>query len=375
MPARSCPTVTRHVVPSTVRPGRWSGRPTRGASNPQPGDVIMEQLAGSPKSSRPLSIRLGYALIAFAALLPAAMAHQFPAKPVRAIVPYSAGSGPDAVLRDVGDKLSRTWGQPMIVENRPGANGWIAIEAAKKSPADGYTLLQVDNTHMSLQPHLYKQLPFDPVKDFDPVAPLYWTHFFIVVPANSPWKSVSDLIAAAKAKPGAVTYGTWGIGSVAHVGNSMLESATGTQMTHVPFKELPQLYAAVANGEVSWAFGTAATAGPLYRANKVRFLALAAPQRLAQFTDVPTVSEAGGPANFEVKTWVGLFAPRGTPKAVIERINTDVAKVLSEPSARERLAAFGFEPYVAPPADVSTAMAADPRHFAEVVKRARISLD
>ena len=155
----------------------------------------------------------------------------------------------------------------------------------------------------------------------------------------------------------------------------MLESATGTQMTHVPFKELPQLYSAVANAEVAWAFGTAATAGPLYRAKKVKFLASAAPKRLAQFADIPTVSEAGGPANFEVKTWVGLFAPRGTPKPVIDRINADVAKALSEPDTRERLATFGFEPYLGPAAEVSNAMAADSRRFAEVVKRAKISLD
>jgi tripartite-type tricarboxylate transporter receptor subunit TctC len=336
----------------------------------------MEQAVAIRPTFNAGSGTLAAALIAFTMLVPgAATAQQFPTKPVRALVPYSAGSGPDAVLRDVGDKVSRAWGQQLIVENRPGANGWIAIEAAKKSAPDGYTLLQVDNTHMALQPHLYKQLPFDPVKDFEPVAPLYWTHFFIVVPANSPWKSVADLIAAAKAKPGRVTYGTWGIGSVAHVGNSMLEAATGIQMTHVPFKELPQLYAAVANGEVDWAFGTAATAGPLLRANKVRFLALAAPKRLAQLPDVPTVAEAGGPANFEVKTWVGLFAPRGTPKPVIDRISADVAKALSEPSTRERLATFGFEPFVAPPAEVGAAIAADSKQFAEVVRRAKISLD
>ena len=333
-----------------------------------------------PRTTRTSGRKLSSALLTSAALTMAVLStatsgQQFPAKPVRVLVPYSAGSGPDAVLRDVGDKVSRAWGQQLIVENRPGANGWLAIEAAKKAQPDGYTLLQVDNTHMALQPHLYKQLPFDPVKDFDPVAPLYWTHFFIVVPASSDWKSVADLIAAAKTRPGELTYGTWGIGSVAHVGTSMLESATGAQMTHVPFKELPQLYSAVANGEVAWAFGTAATAGPLYRAKKVKFLALAAPKRLAQFPDIPTVSEAGGPANFEVKTWVALFASRGTPKPVIERINADVAKALAQPDARERLVTFGFEPWSAAPGEVAKAIEADSRKFADVVKRAEISLD
>lgn len=314
-------------------------------------------------------------LIAVSGMLPAA-AQQFPNRSIRAVIPYSAGSGPDAVLRHVGEKLSGgNSAMQIVIENKPGANGWLAIESVKRAAADGYTLLEVDNTHMALQPHLYKQLPFDPIKDFEPVAPLYWTHFFIVVPANSPWKSVADLIAAAKASPGKMTYGTWGIGSVAHVGSSMLETATGTQMTHVPFKELPQLYTAVANGDVSWAFGSAATAGPLYKANKVKLLALAAPKRLAEYSDIPTVSEAGGPANFELKTWVALFGPRGMPKDVVARINARVNKALDEPDVRARLANFGFEAWHGAPEEVSKNAAADSKRFAGIVSEARISLD
>jgi tripartite-type tricarboxylate transporter receptor subunit TctC len=308
-------------------------------------------------------------------MLSSASAQQFPSKPVKVTIPYSAGSGPDAVLRQVGDKLSQTWSQTLIVDNRPGGNGWIAIEAVKKSPADGYTLLEVDNSYVSLQPHLYKKLPFDPVKDLDAVAGLYFTNFFIVVPASSPWNSVADLIAAAKAKPGDVTYGTWGIGSVGHVGTAMFEAATGTKMTHVPFKDLGQLYAGVGNGDVAWAFGTAATAGPMYRAKKVKFLALAATKRMAQYSDVPTVSEAGGPPNYEVGTWVALYAPSGTPKPVIERINRDIGKALAEPDIRAKLATFGFEPWIAAPTDVSKAQEADLHRYADVVKNAKISLD
>lgn len=315
------------------------------------------------------------AVLATAVLADAATAQQYPAKPVKVIAPYSTGSGPDSVMRLIGDKLSRAWGQQFLVENRPGANGFIAIEAAKRSAPDGYTLLSVDNTHMSLQPHLFKQLPYDPVKDFDPVAPLYWTHFFVVVPASSSWKNMTDLINAAKAKGGELTYGSWGIGSVAHVGGAMLEAGTATQMTHVPFKEMGQVYAAVANGDIAWAFGTVATAGAMYRAKKVRFLALAAPTRLAGFPHVPTVSEAGGPGDFEVKAWLGLFAPRGTPKPVIERIHADVAKALSEADIRERLAGFGFEPYAGPPGELANAMEVEFRKFGDVVKRAKISLD
>ena len=323
--------------------------------------------------SRPAALGAA-ALLAIALAAPAA-AQNYPTKPVRAVLPYSAGSGPDAVVRQVGEKLAREWGQQLVVDNKPGANGWLAVSEVKRAPADGYTVLTVDATHMTLQPNLYKQLPFDPVKDFEPVAGLYSTNFFMVVGANAPWKNVTELLAAAKAKNGQMTYGTWGMGSVAHVGTAMLEGASGVQMTHVPYKELPQLYAAVATGEVDWAFGTAATVGPLYRSKKVRLLAYAGPKRMAGYTDVPTVAEAGGPTAFELRTWVALYAPKGTPKPTIDRINAGVAKALAEPDLRERFAGFGFEPWIAAPADVSRAAEADTRRFAEIVKRANIALD
>jgi tripartite-type tricarboxylate transporter receptor subunit TctC len=322
------------------------------------------------------TILRGAAAIAMILAVPAwAQTASYPAKPVRAVLPYSVGSGPDAVTRLVGEKLSKAWGQPLIVENKPGANGWLAIGDVKRAAADGYSLVVVDNTHMTLHPHLYKKLPFDPVADFEPVAPVYTTYFFIVVPANSPWNNVGDLIAAAKAKGGNLTYGTWGMGSVAHIGASMFQTQTGTQMTHVPFKELPQLYTAVATGEVDWAFGTAATVAQLYQAKKVKLLALAAPKRLAQYGHIPTVAEAGGPAGVELKTWVALFAPKGTPKAVIDRINGGVAKAVVEPDVRKQFDTFGFEAWPANAADLAQAMKTDTQRFDTVVKQAAISLD
>jgi tripartite-type tricarboxylate transporter receptor subunit TctC len=323
--------------------------------------------------------RTATALCAWALLtaagLPGAAAQTYPGKPVRSVAPYSPGSGPDAVMRILSERLSRHWGQQLVIDNKPGANGFIAIGDAKRAAPDGYTVLQVDNTHMALQTHVFKQLPYDPLKDFESVAPVYFTNFFVVVAANSPWKDVGDLIRAAKAAPGEITYGSWGIGSVAHVGAAMLEAATDTKMMHVPYKDMGNVYTSVATGDIKWAFGTAATAGPMYQAKKVKFLALAAPKRLAGFTDVPTVGEAGGPAGFEVKTWVGLFAPAGTPKAAIEKINADVGKVLATAEVRERLATFGFEPYMGPPGELTKAIERDSRTFGDVVKRAKIALD
>ncbi|MDH1254275.1 tripartite tricarboxylate transporter substrate binding protein [Comamonas thiooxydans] len=299
----------------------------------------------------------------------------YPTALVRTVMPYSAGSGPDSVMRHVGELLSKDWGQAVVVDNKPGANGWLAIGEVKRLKPDGQTLLALDSSYMALQPHLYKKLPFDPVKDFEPVAGLYHTGFFIVVKANSPWKSVADLIAAAKTKPAGVSYGTWGLGSVGHVGTAQFEAASGIQMMHVPFKELPQLYTSVANGEVDWAFGSAATVGPLYRAGKVKLLAYANAKRLPGYEEIPTVAEAGGPANLDVGTWVAIFAPKGTSSAVIELIRAGVSKTLTQPAVRERMATFGFQPWSAGPADLAQAMAADTQRFAQVVKSAKISLD
>lgn len=299
----------------------------------------------------------------------------YPNRSVRAVLPYSVGSGPDAVARMIGEQLSNAWKQPIIVENKPGANGWLAIGEVKRSAPDGYSIAVVDNTHMTLQPHLYSKMPFDPVKDFIPVAPIYTTNFFIVVAADSPWKSVADLVEAARKAPGTLTYGSWGIGSVAHIGSTLFQQKTQTSMTHVPYKELPQLYTAVANGEISWAFGTAATVQNLYQAKRVRLLALAAPQRLKLYPDVPTVSEAGGPEDFTLKTWVAAFVPKGTPPQVTQEIGSSVARALTAPALQERFRTFGFELWPTDAAGVASAQEQDSAHYAEVVKQANISLD
>ena len=319
--------------------------------------------------------RQGFAGIAMTLATMTAMAQTFPSRPVRVVLPYSAGSGPDSVLRSVGEKLGKDWGQPLLIDNKPGANGWLAIGEAKRAVPDGYTLMEVDATHMTLQPQLYKQMPFDTTRDFEPVAPLYTTNFFIVVGANAPWKNVSELLQAAKAKEGQLSYGTWGIGSVAHIGTAMFEGGTGTRMLHVPFKELPQLYTAVSTGEVDWAFGTAATVAPLYKAKKVRLLAYAGAKRMTGYLDVPTVAESGGPQDFELSTWVALYGPKGLPKPVVERIQSGVAKALAEPDVKERLAGFGFEPWLATPAEMNKVSEADKLRYANIVNKARISLD
>jgi tripartite-type tricarboxylate transporter receptor subunit TctC len=304
-----------------------------------------------------------------------AQAQSYPDKPIRIVTSFSAGSGPDALMRNVGDKVGKQVGQAIIMDNRPGANGWLAVDAVKKSPADGYTFLQVDNTHVSLQQHLFKKMPFDFNKDFEPAAPLYWTNFFIVVPANSKWNTVSDLVASAKEKSGALTFASWGVGSAGHVGAAMFEAETGTQMNHIPYKDLPSVYNAVANGEVDWAFGTAASAGPLFRAKKVKFLGIAAPKRLTGYLDIPTVSEGGGPKNFELKTWVAIYALKGTPKAAIDKFNQETLTALKDPDVQKNMGTFGFEPWLTTPAEVTKDAELQSKKFEIIVKQAKMSID
>lgn len=321
--------------------------------------------------------RPGLALAAalLAAITATAHAQDFPSKPVRVVTPFPAGSGPEVALRLVADKLSKIWGKPVIVDNRPGASGFIAIEAIKRAAPDGHELLQMDNAQMAAQPFLFKKLPYELLRDFEPVTPILRNYFFVTVPVGSRYKTMADLGAAAKAGPGQVNYGSWFVGSPGHIGAAMLETATGTRMTHVPYKEMSQLYVAVGNQEVDWAFGSAASAGAMQRAGRTRYLAVAAPRRVAGFPDVPTVAESGGPAGFELSAWTALLAPKGTPKAVVEKIQKDVAAVLSEPDLKDKYAAMYYEPYFLNSEQFLQQLRNDSQRYGETLKRLNISLD
>ena len=299
----------------------------------------------------------------------------YPVKPVRVITPFPTGSGPDTAMRLVGDRLTKAWGQQFIVDNRPGGNGFIAGEAARRAAADGYTLAQLDVANLTVHPHLYRKMPYDPVRDFDPVAGILRTYFFVVVPAASPWKSVADLIAEAKAQAGKLSYGSWFVGSPGHLGAVQLELATGTRMNHVVYKDMNQLYSDVGSKEIAWAFGSAGSTSAAYQAKRVRYLAAAAPQRISGYPDVPTVAEAGGPPNFEVVGWVVLMAPRGTPGAAVKRLNEGVAQALADREVAERFQVFGYEVMPLQPAQVARLIESDSRRYGDVIKKLNIALD
>ena len=318
---------------------------------------------------------LAVALAAGGLLTATASAQQFPSKPVRIITPFPVGGGPDGVARLLADKLSRAWGQPVVVENRPGGNGFIAIDAFKRGAKDGHDIIVLDNVHLAAYPALFKKLPYDTAKDFDALLPLFKTYFFFTVPANSKYKTVGDLIADAKANPGKLNYGSWSVGNPVHLGSELFESATGTQMEHVIYKETTQLYTSVSTGELAFALGTSATAGPLQRAGKLRLLAAAAPKRVAAFPDVPTVAESGGPKGFEVIGWNAIAVPQGLPASVTDKIKRDIEKGLAEADVQEKFKSFGYEAFPTTREQFNQFVQSETQRFGDVIRKANVSLD
>ncbi|HEY3075963.1 MAG TPA: tripartite tricarboxylate transporter substrate binding protein [Burkholderiales bacterium] len=284
-------------------------------------------------------------------------------------MPHSSGVAPSIFMRLIAEKLSNAWGRQVVVENRPGASGFIAIEAVKNAPRDGHELLALANSHLTINPALYRKLPYDPEKDFVPVAMALYASFFVTVATNGPYPTVPALIAAAKANPGHIVYSSSYVGSPSHLGAAEFEYLTGTRMVHVPYKDQSQMYIGIANGDIHWAFSTIGSALPLIKAGRIKVIALAAKQRIASAPDVPTVEEAGGPAGFEIDSWIGLVAPRGTPAEVVRKINADVNRLMSDAEVLERMKLFGFEPAPMTPDEMAAVIRADTLKNAAIVRR------
>ena len=302
-------------------------------------------------------------------------AASFPNKPVTITTAFAAGSGPDAVLRQVSEKLSKIWGQPVLINNKPGGGGFIAIEATRRLPADGYNLLQLDSEHLAALPHLYKSKGFVTLQHYDPVAPLFRTPFFVAVATDSPWKNMKDLIAAAKAAPNKVSFGSWGVGSPGHLGGEEIELLTGVEMTHVAFREVSQLFTSVGAGDIQWSFASIPSSAGVYKAGKLRYIAVATPKRVPQMPDVPTVAEAGGPAGLEVNSFVSLLAPKGIAKDVQEKIHADVLKVLADPEVKARYNTFAFETITWSADDIRKNADIKSKVYEKLVARKNISLE
>ena len=321
------------------------------------------------------SILRAVALVLAASIAATALAQPFPSKPVRLVAPYSAGAAPVTFTRMIADKLAKAWSQSVIVDPKPGGSGFLAIEAVKSAAPDGHELLVASNAHVAINPALYKKLPYDPDKDLVPVAMFYRTPFFLIAASSGPYQSVPALIAAARANPGTVSYGSSYVGSPSHLGSAQFEYLTGTRMIHVPFRDQSQMYVGIANGDVGWAFSTLGSALPLIQTGRIKLLAIAARERLKTQPDVPTIGEAGGPAGLEVDSWLALMAPRGTPPEIVHRINAEVNRQLADPDVLEQMRRLGFEAAPGTPEQFAEIIRADAKKYGELVRRTGATAD
>jgi tripartite-type tricarboxylate transporter receptor subunit TctC len=303
-------------------------------------------------------------------------ASDWPTKSVRLISPYPTGGAPDAMARVLADKLSKKWGKPVVVDNRPGGNGFIAIDAFKRGAKDGHDLIQLDSVHLAAYPYVFKKLPYDPAKDFQVIAPIFKSFMYFVVPTNSKYQTIADVIADAKANPGKLDYGSWSVGNPVHLGMEELAQIAGLKLQHVLFKETTQLYTSVANGDLPFTMGTAGTAGPLIKAGKLRPIAVAAPYRLPAFPDVPTVAESGGPkAPYEVSGWNVVAGPKELNAAISEKIRADVAEAMAGADVKERFINFGYESLALDRKQLAAFITSESARHENIIRRAKIELD
>lgn len=299
----------------------------------------------------------------------------YPARLVRIITPYPTGLAPDVAIRVLADAMSKSWNQTVIVEARPGANGFIAFEAAKRSAPDGYTVLMSGQPHLAVAPKLFKKIPYDPEQDFAPISMLYRAHLFIGVATGAPYRSMKELIDTVRANPGKYNYSSPYIGSPPHMSAALLAHQTGIRMVHVPYKEASQVYNSVGTGDVELAFGTIGSFIPTVKSGRVRLLAVAAKSRLPSHPEVPTVEESGGPAGFESDFWNALTVPRGTPASVIQRLNATVVGVLRQPDVQERFGRLGFEPVSSTPEALAALIRAEQKVYGDLISRTGITAE
>lgn len=271
---------------------------------------------------------------------PAAWAQAWPARPIKLIVPFIPGSAPDVIARGLSERLTTALGQSVVIDNKPGAGGNIGLDAIAKSAGDGYTL-GLGTSSLSINPHLYRKVPFDPVNDFTPVNLTYAMPHALIVQADSPLKTVSDLVRTLKAEPGKYNYASGGNGSGAHLCAELFKSMAGVDAVHVPYRGAPEIITSVMGGSALFGFPTLSTAVPLVKGGKIRALAVTGPKRNPALPEVPPVGETV--LGFEVVSWFGVMAPAKFPVELARRIDQEIQKALADPAFRDKVQADGTE--------------------------------
>ena len=297
-------------------------------------------------------------------------AQPFPSKPIKIIVPYVAGGPSDLFARAVGQLLTEAWGQPTIVDNRPGASGNVGVLAAVRSPADGYTLTTV-SIAFAVSPAMDSKLGYDPVKDLAPISLLASINNLLVVNPNLPVKSVKELIAFARARPGQVTFASGGAGGAQHLSGELFSNLANVKMTHIPYKGSAPGVTALISGETMIGFADMVITLPHVKSGRLRAIAVTGSQRSALVPELPTIAEAGLPG-YSVTAWFGLLAPAATPAEIVTRISTEIQKGFKTPQMRERFSAMGADPVGGPPEQFAAFLKSEMAKWAKLVKAAGI---
>jgi tripartite-type tricarboxylate transporter receptor subunit TctC len=292
---------------------------------------------------------------------------RYPTKPVRIIVPFAPGGGTDITTRAIAQKLTERLGAPFVVDNRAGANGVIGVDLAAKSAPDGYTLVVITSSH-AINVSIYKKLPYDLLRDLAPVTEFSSQPYSLIVNPSLPAKSVKELIALAKAKPGTLTYGSSGQGGLSHLAGALFESLAGIKLIHVPYKGGAPAMTDVIGGQIDMMFATLQQAGGQIKSGKLRVLAVTTTKRNAAAPDIPTMIEAGVPG-YEVAQWFGLLAPAKTPQAIITRLHSEIVRILQEPEVKSRLAADGADAVGNTPEQFGQHIRAEVGKWSKVVKQ------
>jgi tripartite-type tricarboxylate transporter receptor subunit TctC len=302
-------------------------------------------------------------------------ADSYPARPIRIIITVVPGGGADVTARAVGAKLTEAWGQQAIVDNRPGGNGSVGMSLTANANPDGYTLVLGTIGPVAVNPSLYAKLPYDPVKDFEPVARAVSALNVLVVHPSVPAKSVKELIAHGKANPGKLTYGSSGVGFADHLAGELFSTMAGVRMLHVPYKGGAPAMIDLVGGNIQLIFATMSTALASLKANRIRPLAVTFEKRVGDFPDIPTVAESGVPG-FAVDNWYGFQAPRATPRPVVAKLHAEINRIMTMADVTERLAGLGIYPFTLPSPDAyGEYIRSEIRKYAKVVKDAGIKAE
>ena len=314
------------------------------------------------------------AALAMAALTVPAAAQNYPARPVKIVVPFAAGGAVDLLTRVLADKLGTQMGTTIVVEPVVGAGGNIGSAAVAKAAPDGYTLLMATTGTHTINPGLYKDMPFDAVKDFAPITIIASVPNLLVVNPAVPAKSVSELVALAKAQPGKLNFASFGHGTSNHLSGELFKSVAGIEAVHVPYKNAPQAVLDVVGGQVNFAFVNAPLALPQVRAGKLRALAVTGAKRSPAVPDLPTMREAGL-SDFVVESWYGLMAPAGTPDAIVRKIRDDTLAVLARPDVKQAFANQGADVETSTPEEFARTIASEKARWAEVIRKSGAKID